>query len=126
MRQLTSLRPEIVFRVARSGSVALQMARQRPPDLMLVDMHLGDMTGMELARTLRNDAATLSIHFVALSADALPEQIRTALEGGFEDYLTKPINFAEILRVLDAYSLQRTNAASHALSNPAHASRYLQ
>jgi CheY-like chemotaxis protein len=64
-------------------------------------MHLGDMTGFDLALTLRADPATAHIRLVALSADALPEQIEAALAMGFEDYLTKPVNFRDLLNVLD-------------------------
>lgn len=112
MRQVTSLRPAITFRYATSGAQALKMAQDHPPDLMLVDMHLGDSTGMQLAHALRHDARTAPIHLVALSADALPGQIRDALEGGFENYLTKPINFIEILRVFDAYSKLHEDASA--------------
>ncbi|MEK8034028.1 PAS domain S-box protein [Ideonella sp. DXS29W] len=104
MRQVTTLRPSISFRYATSGAEALEIARHQPPDLMLVDMNLGDTTGMQLAQALREDPATAHVHLVALSADALPGQIRDALDGGFENYLTKPINFAEILRVFDGYA----------------------
>jgi PAS domain S-box-containing protein len=104
MRQVTSLRPAITFRYATCGAEAHELARQHPPDLMLVDMNLGDTTGMQLAQALRKDPATAHIHLVALSADALPGQIRDALDGGFENYLTKPIDFVEILRVFDGYS----------------------
>ena len=62
------------------------------------------MTGIELARELRRDRATREVCLVALSADALPEQIRAAMACGFESYLTKPINFAAVLAVFDAHS----------------------
>ncbi len=104
VRQVAHLRPEVSLRVALSGSMALQMAHACPPRLMLVDMQLGDMTGIELARLLRSDPVTAGIRFVALSADALPEQIDAALRNGFDEYLTKPINFVEILRVFAAHS----------------------
>ncbi|HEX5684213.1 MAG TPA: ATP-binding protein, partial [Ideonella sp.] len=104
MRQVTLLRPSINFRYATSGAEALKMAQEQPPDLMLVDMNLGDTTGTLLAQSIRRDPDTARIHLVALSADALPGQIRAALDGGFENYLTKPINFVEILRVFDGYS----------------------
>jgi len=105
VRQVAALRPSVLLRVAANGQVALEMARQDPPDLMLVDMHLGDMTGMELARALRRDRATAAIPLVALSADALPEQIDAALDWGFEGYLTKPVDFRELLRVLDGHAM---------------------
>ncbi len=102
VRQLVSMRQGVALRVATSGAMALECARADPPDLMLVDMNLGDMTGIELARALRRDRATRDIRLVALSADALPEQIDAAMAFGFESYLTKPINFDEVLAVLDS------------------------
>ncbi len=106
VRQLVSLRRGVCLRVATSGAAALASARANPPDLMLVDMNLGDMTGTELARELRRDRATRDVRLVALSADALPEQIRAAMASGFESYLTKPINFDEVLGVLDEHCQQ--------------------
>jgi len=104
VRQLVTMRRGVSLRVATSGAMALESARADPPDLMLVDMNLGDMTGIELARELRRDRATRDVCLVALSADALPEQIRAAMACGFESYLTKPINFDEVLAVFDAHS----------------------
>ncbi len=104
VRQVVTLRSGIRLRIAHDGATALRMARLSPPELMLVDMHLGDMTGIELAARLRQEVPAASMHMVALSADALPEQIRAALDEGFEEYLTKPIDFDKLLRVLDACS----------------------
>jgi CheY-like chemotaxis protein len=81
------------------------MAQDRPPDLMLVDMNLGDMTGIELASALRRSPITRSIRLFALSADALPEQIDAALKDGFRGYLTKPIEFAKLLSLFDDHLL---------------------
>jgi CheY-like chemotaxis protein len=106
VRQLVTMRRGVCLRVATSGAAALASARADPPDLMLVDMNLGDMTGTELARELRRDRATRDVRLVALSADALPEQIRAAMASGFESYLTKPINFDEVLGVLDEHCQQ--------------------
>ena len=97
------MRRGVSLRVATSGAMALECARADPPDLMLVDMNLGDMTGIELAREMRRDRSTRGVRLVALSADALPEQIRVAMACGFESYLTKPINFEQLLAVLDAH-----------------------
>jgi PAS domain S-box-containing protein len=108
VRQVVQLRPSIVFDVALNGTAAVGQARRDPPDLMLVDMNLGDMTGIELARTLRAHPATRDVRLVALSADALPEQIGAALRAGFEGYLTKPINFRDLLGVLDGCSAGRS------------------
>ncbi|MDQ6628343.1 MAG: PAS domain S-box protein [Pseudomonadota bacterium] len=101
VRELVKLRPSVIFDVAETGADAFNKARHDPPQLMLVDMNLGDMTGIELAKALRADPSTAGIRLVALSADALPEQIEAALAIGFEDYITKPIDFRELLNVLD-------------------------
>jgi len=101
VREVVKLRPSVAFDVAESGAVAFHKARRDQPQLILVDMNLGDMTGIELAQALHADPATSGIRLVALSADALPEQIDAALASGFEDYLTKPINFRDLLDVLD-------------------------
>jgi len=105
VRQIVSLRPSVTLRVAESGTRALAMAQDRPPDLMLVDMNLGDMTGIELASALRTNPTTRSIRLFALSADALPEQIDAALKDGFRGYLTKPIEFAKLLSLFDDHLL---------------------
>jgi len=104
VRQVVRLRPAVAFDTADSGAAAFAKARRDQPDLILVDMHLGDMTGFDLAQALRSDPATAPIRLVALSADALPEQIAAALAMGFEDYLTKPVNFRDLLDVLDGRS----------------------
>jgi PAS domain S-box-containing protein len=106
VRQLVTMRRAVTLRVATNGALALEMARNDPPDLMLVDMNLGDMTGIELARALQSDRMTRDVRLVALSADSLPEQIRSALAAGFESYMTKPIVFEDLLATLDKHSLE--------------------
>jgi len=101
VRHIAKLRPSIVLDIAENGATALHKARCSPPDLMLLDMSLGDMSGMQVSQALRADARTAGIRLVALSADALPEQIAAAMAAGFEDYLTKPIDFRELLDVFD-------------------------
>jgi PAS domain S-box-containing protein len=101
VRQVCTFRPAVSLRIANSGAAALAMARKDPPDLLLLDMNLGDMTGLELAHELRSHPTMRHIRLVALSADALPEQISAALAFGFETYLTKPIEFRKLLNVLD-------------------------
>ena len=103
IRQVVALRPTVDLSVATNGARALAMARRDPPDLMLVDMNLGDMTGLELASALMQSPQTAGLRLVALSADALPEQISATLAAGFETYLTKPIDFRKFLDVLDSH-----------------------
>ncbi|HEX6721100.1 MAG TPA: ATP-binding protein, partial [Burkholderiaceae bacterium] len=102
VRQVLSLRPAVTLRIADCGSRAMALALARVPDLMLIDMNLGDMTGRQLAHLLRLEPALREVRLVALSADALPEQIARAMEQGFERYLTKPVDFHDLLGLVDS------------------------
>ncbi len=92
--------------VANDGEQGLQLARTHQPDLLLIDMNLPDMNGLELLRRLRADSATQQLRCVVLSADALPDQVSTALAAGFSDYWTKPIDVPLVLGKL-AQCLER-------------------
>ncbi|MEO8154421.1 MAG: ATP-binding protein [Rhizobacter sp.] len=101
VRQVLKMRPSCLLRVAASGEQALRMARQERPDLMLVDMHLGDMSGFDLAQRLSHDPILRGVPRIVLLADASPDQARTALAAGFAACLTKPLNVAQLLRSID-------------------------
>jgi PAS domain S-box-containing protein len=101
VKQVLAPREDIRLRIAHNGTVALEMVRSRMPDVLLVDMNLGDMTGIDLVRMLRSIPDSGQVALIALSADALPEQIDMALRHGFQEYLTKPIDFRKLLDVLD-------------------------
>ena len=107
VRQVLGYRPCVEFDTASNGSEAFRKARTQLPDLLLVDMNLGDMTGLELAKALQSDSTTAGIRLVALSADALPEQIALAMANGFDAYLTKPVDFRELLNVVDGRAPRR-------------------
>ena len=74
------------------GTRGVERARQLQPDLILVDMQLPDFDGFEVLRRLRGQNETAHTPCVALSANAMPEDISRALTMGFQDYWTKPIN----------------------------------
>ncbi|MDO9235320.1 MAG: ATP-binding protein [Aquabacterium sp.] len=102
LRQIMCLRPQWRLEVAYSGQQAIAMAQSSPPDLLLLDMHLGDMSGLDVSDALTTSPATASIPRMALSADAMPDQIKEANERGFTEYLTKPLDVARFLRALDS------------------------
>ncbi len=107
VRQVLKMRPACRLLVATNGEQALRLVQQERPDLMLVDMHLGDMSGLELARRMALDPGLSGVPRIVLSADASPDQARAALAAGFSCYLTKPLNVAQLLRSIDE---QRTRA----------------
>ena len=72
------------------------------PALVLLDMPLPDIDGHEVLRRLRADPATATIRCIALSANAMSDDIRRALDAGFDDYWTKPLDLQAFLRALEA------------------------
>ena len=88
--------------VAEDGSQAVQLLGELRPDLLLIDMNLPDMTGLDLLQALRRDSRLSDIPCVALSADDLPEQVQGALAAGFHDYWPKPIDVPRFAGALQA------------------------
>ena len=101
LRQVMRMRPQWHLEIARDGHAAIAMARAEPPDLLLLDMHLGDMSGLDVSDALMMDAHTAMIPRVALSADVMPDQIAEARQRGFIEYLTKPLDVSRLLHLLD-------------------------
>ena len=101
LRQVMRMRPQWHLEVATCGQEAIAMALSQPPDLLLLDMHLGDMNGLDVSDTLALHARTAAIPRVALSADVMPDQISEARQRGFVEYLTKPLDVGRLLALLD-------------------------
>ena len=101
MRGILAQRPQVQMQVSMTGLDGLATIRARRPDLILLDMHLPDISGMELLRHLKADPHTADVPVVVVSADALAAQIDAAFEAGCTHYLTKPVSVAELLAVLD-------------------------
>jgi CheY-like chemotaxis protein len=92
---------------APTASRGLEMAHAQHPNLVLIDLRLPDLSGVELARILRDDSHTSHIPLIALTADAMPGDREKALAAGCDDYDTKPI---ELPRLLDKIRVQITSA----------------
>ena len=101
MRGVLAQRPQVQMDVSVTGLDGLAAIRARRPDVILLDMHLPDISGMELLRHLKADPGTAAIPVVVVSADALGAQVDAALEAGAQRYLTKPVSVNELLAVLD-------------------------
>ena len=94
-------RPGVTLLPAIQGGVGLDLARQHEPDLILLDLHLPDMMGEEVLRRLQLSGLTRDIPVVVISADATERQIQRLLEAGATAYMTKPLDVAHFLRLLD-------------------------
>jgi signal transduction histidine kinase/CheY-like chemotaxis protein len=101
VEDIVTRRPDIRLLSARDGAGGIAMARASLPDVILMDIHLPGMSGLDALQVLRGDPLTAHIPVVALSANAGPRDKSKGLEAGFFDYLTKPINVAAFLQSLD-------------------------
>jgi hypothetical protein len=87
---------------ADRGETGLRLAGEVHPDLILLDLHLPDVPGETVLTALKADPRTSSIPVVVLSADATPGRVTRAEVAGADHYLTKPLDLAEFLRVVEA------------------------
>jgi PAS domain S-box-containing protein len=102
IEQLVARRPDMRLLSARDGDLGIQLARANQPEVILMDINLPGISGIEALKILREDPATAHIPVVALSANAMPRDIEKGLEAGFFRYLTKPIKVNEFMHTLDA------------------------
>jgi PAS domain S-box-containing protein len=101
VEQLIARRPDMRLLSARDGNLGIQLARSRRPQVILMDINLPGISGIEALKILREDPATAHIPVVALSANAMPRDIEKGLQAGFFRYLTKPIKVNEFMDTLD-------------------------
>ena len=92
VEDLIARRSDLCLLSAMDGSRGIEIARDSQPDMILMDINLPGISGIQALKTLREDPATEHIPVVALSGNAIPRDIRKGLEAGFFRYLTKPIN----------------------------------
>jgi signal transduction histidine kinase/CheY-like chemotaxis protein len=102
VEQLIARRPDLRLLSAAEGSVGIEYARACLPEVILMDINLPGLSGIEAMKILRADPATAHIPIIALSANAIPRDIERGLEAGFFDYITKPIMVGKFMDALDA------------------------
>jgi PAS domain S-box-containing protein len=101
IEQLIARRPDMRLLSASDGNLGIQLARANRPEVILMDINLPGISGIEALKILRGDSATAHIPVVALSANAMPRDIEKGLQAGFFRYLTKPIKVIEFMQTLD-------------------------
>ena len=102
VEKLLERRPDIRLLVARDGIRGIEMVRTDRPDVILMDINLPGISGLVALGILADDPKTANIPVIALSANALPGDIKKGLAAGFYRYLTKPIKVEEFMDTLDS------------------------
>lgn len=101
MERVFQGRPQVRLLTAMKGSLALELAREHAPDLILLDVNLPDVPGDEVLLHLRRDPELREIPVVMLSGNAIPSQVQRMLDLGAQEYLTKPFDIDQLLRLID-------------------------
>ena len=101
VEQLIALRSDIELFTAINGTLGVELARSLQPDVILMDINLPGINGLEAMQILREDRSTTYIPVVALSANAMLRDIELGFKAGFFRYLTKPIKVKEFMETLN-------------------------
>jgi CheY-like chemotaxis protein len=113
VEQLMARRPDIRLLTAVNGTLGIELARSAQPQVILMDVNLPGISGIQALKILREDPATAHIPVVALSANAMPRDIAKGLEVGFFRYLTKPIKVKEFMDTLNTAMEFAANETTH-------------
>ena len=102
VESIVAMRPGIELLKALGAHGGLALAAEQRPALILLDINLPELDGYAVLQRLRADPATCGIPVVAVSANAKPEDLARGRAAGFDDYLTKPLDVARFLSLLDS------------------------
>ena len=105
VQEILKRRPDVTLMSAMFGGMAVELAQEHLPDMVLLDLHLPDMDGVEVLRRLRSDPRTARIPVVILSADATGVHTDELEAEGAQMFLTKPIGVSKLLDVVDRFLL---------------------
>jgi signal transduction histidine kinase/CheY-like chemotaxis protein len=103
IERILKRRPGIALIPAMQGTLGLDLAREHHPELILLDLHLPDLSGVEVLHRLRADPKTRELPVVIVSADASPGRVRRLIDAGADGYLTKPIDMDRFLETVDTF-----------------------
>ncbi len=87
----------------RNGNDAMDLARQEKPDLILMDIQLPEISGLDITKMLKEDDELKSIPVIAVTAFAMKGDEEKIREGGCEDYISKPISVTHFLEIIQKY-----------------------
>ncbi len=102
VEQIIARRPDLRLLTATDAKRGIESARVNQPSVILMDINMPGMSGLEAMQILRRDPATAHMPIIALSANAMPHDVAKGLEAGFFNYITKPMRVDEFMKALDA------------------------
>lgn len=100
VEQIVRRHPSLTLISAPDAYRGLELARTLLPDIILMDINLPGLNGFEALERLLQDPATARIPVLAVSANALPQDVERGLKAGFFRYVTKPIHVAEFMEAV--------------------------
>jgi CheY-like chemotaxis protein len=112
VEEIITRRPDLRLLSARDGISGIDLARSAQPDVILMDINLPGISGIEALKILAKDPETAHIPVIALSANAMPHDIEKGLQAGFIRYLTKPVKINEFMVALDLALTQANKTAN--------------
>ncbi len=92
--------PQLNLKSAGTAEIGIEMAESNPPDIILMDINLPGMDGYEAVRVIKQNETLCNIPVIGLSANAMQGHRDKALKGGFDAYITKPIDFEVLSKLL--------------------------
>lgn len=101
MEAIINRLPNLTMKSTHTAELGLEMARDIKPDIILMDINLPGMDGIAALKKLRAHEQTKNIPVIAISAAAMPKEIKRGQDAGFEKYITKPIKVPEVLQAID-------------------------
>lgn len=101
MHDLLKLKTDWTLHHAIDGNSGLELCQRLSPHLVLTEVNLPGMAAYDFLTALRANAATRDLPCIVLSGDAMPSNIKTALDAGFDDYWTKPFDIWQLLRQIE-------------------------
>ena len=96
-------RPGLQLRTVGDGPSGIALALAAPPDLMLIDLMMPGMDGLQVMKVVRAEPNLAAVRCIAVSANAMPAEIEAALAAGFDSYLTKPISSQLLFEEIDRW-----------------------
>ena len=114
VKQLIARCPDLRLLCAMDGMHGIELARANQPEVILMDINMPGLSGIETMKILRADPSTAHIPIIALSANAMPGDIEKGLEAGFFSYVTKPIRVKQFMDELDGALNSSQTASSSA------------